>query len=243
LHEADVGISVDSAVDVAREAADLILLERGLAVLHEGLMEGRRTYANVMKYIMMATSSNFGNMVSLAAASLFLPFLPMLPVQILLNNLLYDTSELALPLDQVDPEDVVHPRVWDAAFIRRFMLTFGSLSSLFDLIAFAMLLWVFQAGPALFRTGWFFESIATQVLVIFVIRTRMHFWRSAPHPWLLAAAITVVVVAAILPYTPLGSMLGFQAPPLTLLGVMALLVVAYLACAEGVKRWFWRAYP
>ncbi len=243
LHEADVGISVDSAVDVAREAADLILLERGLAVLHEGLMEGRRTYANVMKYIMMATSSNFGNMVSLAAASLFLPFLPMLPVQILLNNLLYDTSELPLPLDQVDPEDLMHPRVWDAAFIRRFMLTFGSLSSMFDLMAFAMLLWVFQAGPALFRTGWFFESIATQVLVIFVIRTRMHFWRSAPHPWLLAAAITVVAVAAVLPFTPLGGMLGFQPPPLALLGAIALLVVGYLVCAEGVKRLFWRAYP
>ena len=239
LHEADVGISVDSAVDVAREAADMILLERGLGVLHVGVLEGRRTFTNVMKYIMMATSSNFGNMVSVAAASLFLPFLPLLPVQILLNNLLYDTSELPLPLDEVDPEDLRQPRAWDAGFIRRFMLVFGPLSSLFDLLTFGLLLLVFHAGPALFRTGWFIESIATQVLVIFVIRTRMSAWHSAPHPWLGAAALAVVCLAIALPFTPVADLLGFEAPPLRLLLVLALLVVLYLATAEMAKRIFY----
>ncbi len=241
LHDADIGISVDSAVDVAKEAADMILLERDLAVLHDGVIEGRRTFANVMKYIMMGTSSNFGNMFSMAAASLALPFLPMLPVQILLNNLLYDLSEVPIPLDRVDAEYLRRPHDWDPNFIRRFMLTLGPVSSVFDLLTFALLLAVFQAGEAMFRTGWFIESMATQVLVIFVIRTRGNPWRSRPHPWLAATALAVVAIAVALPYTPLADLFGFAAPPLAFLLLIAALVVVYLAAAEAAKRWFYRS--
>jgi Mg2+-importing ATPase len=241
LHAADVGISVDSAVDVAKEAADMILLEHDLAVLHDGVIEGRRTFANVMKYIMMGTSSNFGNMFSMAGASLFLPFLPMLPVQILLNNLLYDASEVPIPLDRVDGEYLRRPHRWDSKFVRRYMITLGPVSSLFDFITFFVLLSVFQAGEALFHTGWFIESIATQVLVIFVIRTRGRPWRSRPHPWLAFTAVAVVAVAVALPFTPLAGLLGFVAPPVTFLLVIALLTVVYLGCAEAAKRWFYRA--
>jgi len=240
LHGADVGISVDSAVDVAKEAADLILLERDLGVLREGVLEGRRTFGNVMKYIMMATSSNFGNMLSMAGASLFLPFLPMLPTQILLNNFLYDTSELALPLDQVDATYLRRPHDWDAGFIRRFMLLLGPVSSLFDFATFFLLLGVFHAGEALFRTGWFIESIATQVLVIFVIRTRARPWRSRPHPALLASSLAIVAVALVLPFTPLASVLGFVAPPLEVLLLVGGMVVLYLVAAEVAKRGFYR---
>jgi Mg2+-importing ATPase len=240
LHDADVGISVDSAVDVARDAADLILLEHDLGVLHAAVVEGRRTFANVMKYIMMATSSNFGNMVSMAAASLFLPFLPMLPAQILLNNLLYDASEVPIPRDRVDAAELARPHDWDPDFIRRFMLTLGPVSSLFDGLTFALLLWVFEAGEALFRTGWFIESMATQVLVIFVIRTRGAPWASRPDPWLAAASVAVVAVAVALPYSPAAGWLGFAAPPPALLAALAAIVTAYLVCAELAKRWFYR---
>jgi Mg2+-importing ATPase len=238
LHEADVGLSVDSAVDVAKEAADMILLERDLSVLHEAVLEGRRTFGNVMKYIMMATSSNFGNMLSMAAASLVLPFLPLLPVQILLNNLLYDASEIAIPFDEVDPEDLARPHDWDPGFIRRFMLVFGPLSSLFDFATFAVLRLGFDADEALFRTGWFIESLATQVLVIFVLRTRASPWKSRPHPWLTAAALAVVGLAAVLPFTAAGAPLGFVPPPPGLLLAIAVLATAYLACAEFAKRRF-----
>ncbi len=241
LHAADVGISVDTAVDVAKEAADMILLEHDLGVLHDGVIEGRRTFANVMKYIMMGTSSNFGNMFSMAAASLFLPFLPMLPVQILLNNLLYDTSEVPIPLDHVDREYLRRPHHWDAKFVRRYMVTLGPVSSLFDFITFAILILGFHAGEALFRTGWFIESMATQVLVIFVIRTRGSPWRSRPHPWLARTAIGVVAIAVLLPFTPVAPLVGFVAPPLDFLLVIAGLTLVYLACAELAKRWFYRA--
>lgn len=241
LHEADVGISVDSAVDVAREAADLILLDRGLAVLHDGVLEGRRTFANVMKYIMMATSSNFGNMASMAAASLFLPFLPMLPAQVLLNNLLYDTSEVPIPRDAVDAADTARPQDWDAGAIRRFMLTMGPVSSVFDLATFGVLLGVFHADAALFQTGWFIESVATQVLVIFVIRTRGAPWRSRPDPWLAATSLAVVAVAVALPCSPLGRGLGFVPPPPGLMLAIGLLVAGYLCAAEAAKRAFHRA--
>lgn len=240
LHDADVGISVDTAVDVAKDAADLILLEHDLGVLHAGVVEGRRTFANVMKYIMMATSSNFGNMASMAGASLFLPFLPMLPVQILLNNLLYDASEIPIPRDAVDGEEIARPHDWDPDFIRRFMLTLGPVSSLFDLLTFGVLLSVFQAGEALFRTGWFIESMATQVLVIFVIRTRGAPWRSRPDAWLTATSVAVVAVAVLLPFTPLAPLLGFVAPPPGLLLAIAAMVIMYLACAEFAKRRFYR---
>jgi Mg2+-importing ATPase len=242
LHDADVGISVDTAVDVAKEAADLILLKRDLGVLHEGVVEGRRTFANVMKYIMMATSSNFGNMASMAAASLFLPFLPMLPAQILLNNLLYDASEIPIPRDAVDAEDVARPHDWDADFIRRFMLTLGPVSSVFDLLTFGVLLVVFQAGEALFRTGWFIESMATQVLVIFVIRTRGAPWRSRPDARLAVTSLAVVATAVLLPFTPLAPWLGFTPPPVELLAAIAVMVLAYLVCAELAKRWFYASY-
>jgi Mg2+-importing ATPase len=243
LHEADVGISVDSAVDVAREAADLILLDRGLGVLHDGVLEGRRTFANVMKYIMMATSSNFGNMVSMAAASLFLPFLPMLPSQVLLNNLLYDASEVPIPRDAVDAADTARPQDWDAGAIRRFMLTMGPVSSLFDLLTFGVLLALFSADAALFQTGWFIESVATQVLVIFVIRTRAAPWRSRPDLWLAATSSTAVMIAVALPFTPLGPRLGFVAPPPGLMLAIGALVAAYLCAAEAAKRAFYRTGP
>ncbi len=240
LHTADVGISVDGAVDVAKQAAAMILLEKDLMVLHKGILEGRRTFGNVMKYIMMATSSNFGNMFSMAAATLFLPFLPMLPLQILLNNLLYDVSEITLPLDNVDDEDLVRPKRWDMAFIRNFMLTIGPISSLFDFLTFYLLLRLFNAHEALFRTGWFVESIATQVLVIFVIRTRRNPLRSHPHRWLVATSLAVVLVAMLLPFTPLAPYLGFAPLPPVFFGLLAALLLLYLLMVEGAKQWFYR---
>ena len=191
LHTADVGISVDSAVDVAKDAADIILLKQDLGVLERGVSEGRRAFGNIMKYIMMATSSNFGNMFSMAGASLFLPFLPMLPVQVLLNNLLYDCSELPIPLDEVDDETTARPEHWDMQFIRNFMLVLGPVSSVFDFLTFGLLLLVFHANQALFQTGWFIESLATQVLVIFVLRTRRNPFRSRPYPLLAITSVGV----------------------------------------------------
>ena len=240
LHTADVGISVEGAVDVAKQAADMVLLERDLMVLHQGILEGRRTFGNVMKYIMMATSSNFGNMFSMAAATLFLPFLPMLPLQILLNNLLYDVSEITLPLDHVDKEDLAQPKQWDMGFIRNFMLTIGPISSLFDFLTFYVLIHWFNAQESLFRTGWFVESMATQVLVIFVIRTRRNPLRSRPHAWLLMTSLAVVLTAMLLPFTPLAPYLGFTPLPLSFFGLLAGLVVAYLGVVEGGKQWFYK---
>lgn len=243
LHAADVGLSVDGAVDVAREAAAMVLLRNDLSVLAEGVREGRRTFANIMKYVMMGTSSNFGNMVSMAAAVLFLPFLPMLPVQILLNNLLYDVSEIALPLDRVDEETVGRPCRWDMRFVRDFMLVLGPVSSAFDLLTFGLLLGVFGADQALFRTGWFVESMATQVLVIFAIRTVRPAWRSPPHPLLAAGALAVVAIAVLLPFTPPGGWFGFVAPSAGLLGALAAMTLAYLAVVEQVKRRFHAHHP
>ncbi len=240
LHTADVGISVADAVDVAKQAAAMILLEHDLMVLHQGILEGRRTFGNVMKYIMMATSSNFGNMFSMAAATVFLPFLPMLPLQILLNNLMYDVSEISLPLDAVDSEDLATPKRWDMAFIRNFMLTIGPISSLFDFLTFYLLNRLLQADEALFHTGWFVESIATQVLVIFVIRTRRNPLRSHPNPWLIATSLTVVFAAMALPFTALAPYLGFAPLPLSYFGLLALLLGSYLVMVEGAKQWFYR---
>ena len=243
LHTADVGLSVDTAVDIAREAADVILLRHDLGVLHEGVMEGRRTFANIMKYVMMGTSSNFGNMFSMAGASLFLPFLPMLPAQVLLNNMLYDLSEIPIPTDRVDPEEVAAPRVWDMRFVRDFMWVVGPVSSVFDFLTFYLLIVWLHASESLFQTGWFVESLATQVLVIFVIRTRGNPLASRPSAWLAGGALAVVAVAALLPLTPLGAWFGFVPPPAAYYAVVAAMAVAYLLLVQAVKRAFFRHHP
>lgn len=242
LHAADVGVSVDTAVDVAKEAADLILLERDLGVLHEGVREGRRTFGNVTKYIMMGTSSNFGNMFSMAGGTLLLPFLPMLPIQILLNNFLYDLSEIAIPLDNVDEETLARPCVWDTGFIRRFMLALGPVSSAFDFLTFYVLLAGFHADESLFHTGWFIESVTTQVLVIFVIRTRGNPFASRPNAWLVLLSLAVVAVAAALPSTPAASYLGFVPPPPALYIAIAGVVAAYLVAVWAAKSAFYRRW-
>ncbi|NOT10401.1 MAG: magnesium-translocating P-type ATPase [Methylococcaceae bacterium] len=239
LHSADVGLSVDSAVDVAKEAADMILLDHDLHVLHDGVLEGRRTFGNIMKYIMMGTSSNFGNMFSMAGAALFLPFLPMLPTQILLNNILYDLSEVPIPLDKVDEEELRKPRVLDMNFIRNFMLVIGPVSSAFDFLTFYIMLSVLNANEALFQTGWFIESLSTQVLVIFVIRTRGNPFKSLAHPLLMTTSLAIVAIAAILPFTPLGTYFGFVPPPIEFYAILAAMVITYLGIVEIAKRGFY----
>ena len=237
LHEADVGISVQGATDVAQSAADLVLQEPGLESIARGVVEGRRTFANTLKYIRMGTSSNFGNMLSMAGAALVLPFLPMLPGQILLNNLLYDLSQTSIPSDEIDEEQADLPARWDLRGIERFMAVFGPLSSVFDYLTFGLLLVVLNANEQTFHTGWFVESLATQVLVVFAIRTRrVPFWRSRPSPLLAAAAIAVVVIAVLLPISPLAGPLGFVALPPVFWLLLGLMVVGYIGLVELVKR-------
>ncbi len=236
LHAADVGISVSSAVDVAREAADIILLKRSLRVLHEGIREGRKSFGNVMKYLLMGTSSNFGNMFSMAAASLFLPFLPMLPTQILLNNFLYDLAQVTIPTDRVDPSYIRKPQRWNIGVIRDFMLWVGPVSSVYDFLTFFVLLKVFHASEAFFHTGWFVESLATQTLVLFVIRTAGNPLRSRPSGALTATTISVVLVGVFLPFSPAAAALGFVPLPGSFFLFLLAVVGSYLFVVELVKR-------
>ena len=236
IHGAEVGFSVDGATDVARAAADMILLAPDLGVLADGVEEGRRVFANITKYVRMGTSSNFGNMLSMAIASLVLPFLPLLPIQILLNNLIYDISEIGIPFDSVDPAGIAAPQAWDMKVFLRFTLVMGALSSFFDLATFAVLLRVFGADADSFRTAWFLESIATQILVIFIIRTRGHAWLSRAHPVLVATSLGALLLALILGLSPLGALFHFVPLPLGMLAVIAGIVVVYLSISEYVKR-------
>lgn len=241
IHAADIGISVDTATDVAKDAADIVLLEKDLGVLADGVVEGRRIFANTIKYVLMGTSSNFGNMFSAAGASAVLPFLPMLPSQVLLNNLLYDASQLAIPGDSVDREQLRRPSHWDLRQIRRYMFFFGPLSSIFDFGMFALMLWGFHASESLFQTAWFVESLATQSLVVFVIRTRRTpFFRSRPGVGLLASVVGCVLLGAALPFTPLAAGLGFVPLPGAVLAAIVSLVITYLVLAEVAKGRFLR---
>ncbi|MEO8724385.1 MAG: magnesium-translocating P-type ATPase [Sphingobium sp.] len=236
LKAAHIGLSVSGATGVAQAAADMILLDQDLAVVADGVEEGRRTFANILKYVRMGASSNFGNMLSMAVASLFLPFLPMLPTQILLNNLLYDISEIGIPFDAVRPEAVARPQVWDMRALIRFAAVMGPLSSAFDLLTFAGLIFLFHASPPEFRTAWFLESMATQILVIFIIRTNGRPWADLPRPILAATSLGALAVAIVLPFTPVASLLGFQSLPLHMTGGILLLVISYLICAELLKK-------
>jgi Mg2+-importing ATPase len=236
IRAADIGFSVDGATDVAREAADMILLAPDLNVLADGVAEGRRTYANIMKYIRMGTSSNFGNMLTMALASLWLPFLPLTAVQVLLNNLIYDMSQIGIPFDRADATDLARPQGWDMHALVRFTAVMGPLSSLFDVLTFALVLWVFDANIAQFRAAWFIESMATQILVVFVIRTVRPAWASRPHIALTMSAVIGLMAALGLPFLPWARLLGFAPPGVALLCAITFLVATYLGAAELLKR-------
>jgi len=242
LHAADVGISVSTAVDVAKDAADFILLERSLRVLHEGIIEGRKSFGNVMKYLLMGTSSNFGNMFSMAAASVFLPFLPMLPTQILLNNFLYDLAQITIPTDYVDQTFIHKPQRWNVKLIRDFMIYIGPISSIYDFVTFYVLLKVFNASEQLFHSGWFVESLATQTLVIFIIRTAGNPFRSRPSIPLTVTTIGVVIAGIVIPFTSLGKILGFTPLPPAFFFFLVGASVTYLVLVEVVKRRLLRSF-
>ncbi len=245
LKTSDVGISVNNAVDVAKESADIILLKSDLTVLGEGVLEGRKTFGNTMKYILMGVSSNFGNMFSAAGGSIFLPFLPMTAIQILLNNLLYDTSQTTVTTDNVDQDYIQKPKRWDISYIRRFMVTIGPVSSLFDFLTFGLMWFVFGATTnqmqGLFQTGWFVESLTSQTLVVLIIRTRkVPFWKSRPSKYLVAMLTFIISFAMIVPYTPIGDFFGFVPPPPLFYAALAGMLGAYAILAETVKRWFYK---
>ncbi len=240
LHAADVGISVESAVDVAKEAAEIVLLERDLGVLIQGVREGRRTFANTLKYIFITTSANFGNMVSMAGASLFLPFLPLLPTQILLNTFLSDFPAMTIATDRVDPELVDRPLRWNLHFIRDFMIVFGGISSVFDFLTFGALLWLLRAGPERFRSGWFVESVLTELLILLVIRTRRAFFRSRPSLAMEISTVLVAVLSVALLYLPVNRFFDLQPLPLRYLLVLGTITLAYALASEAAKGWFFR---
>ncbi len=243
MRVADVSVSVENAVDVAKESADIILLQKDLRVLEQGVLEGRKTFGNTMKYIMMGVSSNFGNMLSVAVGSLFLPFLPMLPIQILLNNLLYDFSETTIPTDNVDTEYIRKPRRMKVGYIRKFMLFFGPISSIFDILTYLTMLFVFNATAPVFQTAWFIESLCTQTLVIFAIRTRkIPFLSSLPSVPLALSSLGVVALTLVLPFTPLAAVFQFAVLPVQFFAILAGFVVAYFVLVELMKWWFYRKY-
>ncbi len=240
LHSADVGISVESAVDVAKNAADLVLLEKNLNVLVDGVKEGRVTFANTLKYVFMATSANFGNMFSMAGVSLILPFLPLLPKQILLTNFLTDFPEMTIATDRVDPEMVSAPRHWDIVAIRKFMIVFGLVSSFFDYLTFGILQWVLHVNQEQFRTGWFIESVVSASLIVLVIRTRRSFFTSRPGRPLLIATLTIIFITLLFPYTPIAGIFGLVPLPLEFLGLLLGIILLYVAVAEVAKSIFYK---
>jgi Mg2+-importing ATPase len=240
MHAADTSISVDGAADVARATADFVLLERDLDVIRGGVEEGRRTFANTLKYILTTTSANLGNMISMAAASIALPFLPMLAGQILLNNLLSDVPAVGIADDRVDPEMVERPPRWDLPMIARYMIVFGLVSSAFDVLTFAILLWDVHASPEVFRTGWFVESLLTELVVALVVRTRRVFYRSRPGALLLWSSVVMIAITPVIPFLPGAGYLGFVPLSSTLLMALTLVTVLYVAATELAKRWFYR---
>jgi Mg2+-importing ATPase len=240
LHAADVGISVDSAVDVAKEAADIVLMEKSLDALVEGVKGGRKTFANTLKYVFMATSANFGNMFSMAGASLFLPFLPLLPTQILLTNLLTDFPEMTIATDSVDVEMVEKPRRWDIGFIRKFMLVFGIISSVFDFLTFGVLLLVLPGMIEQFRTGWFTESVISASMIVLVIRSRRPFFKSRPGKYLMAATVLIGIVTLCFPFTPFAASFGFKPLPFSVILMIAAIIGLYILTAETIKRIFYK---
>jgi Mg2+-importing ATPase len=240
LHAADVGISVDTAADVAKEAADIVLLEKDLGVLIDGVREGRTTFANTLKYVFMATSANFGNMFSMAGISIFIPFLPLLPKQILLTNLMTDFPEMTIATDSVDEQMIDYPRRWDIKAIRKFMITFGLVSSLFDYITFGLLLLVLHANEGQFRTGWFLESVISASMIVLVIRSRKPFFRSRPGKYLLIATLSIALLTLIFPFTPLGNIFGFSPLPLSTYLLIMIIVILYIVTAEITKKIFYK---
>jgi len=240
LHASDVSISVDTAVDVAKESADIVLLEKNLEVLVQGVHQGRTTLANTMKYVFMATSANFGNMFSMAGASLFLSFLPLLPKQILLTNLMTDFPEMTIATDRTDVEMVSKPRRWNISFIKKFMITFGLISSVFDYLTFGVLLFILHASPDQFRTGWFMESVISASIIVLVIRSRRPFFKSRPGKYLLIATMAVVMVALIFPFTPLAEIFGFVTLPISFLLILGIIIVLYILTAELAKKIFYQ---
>jgi Mg2+-importing ATPase len=241
LHAADVGISVNNAVDVAKEAADILLMDKDLSVLADGIREGRKTFANTLKYVFMASSANFGNMFSMAGASLLLPFLPLLPKQILLTNLLTDFPEMTVASDNVDREMITQPKRWDVSAIRRFMLYFGLTSSFFDFLTFTILLLLFHADASQFRAGWFIESVTSAALVVLVIRSRRVFWKSSPSVLLLTATTLVCAAAIAMPYVPIiANMFGFKPIPLYFIPIVVAIIAAYATVTELVKGFYYK---